>query len=225
MNKLQRLAVAGMVRLFVTLLALLFLPVWTFDYWQAWTFLVVFFASCLVISLHVLKHDPALFERRVRAGPRAEKKTSQKIIQSFASVFFIASILVPAIDHRFGWSTVPSYLAVAADVLVAIGFLLVFRVFRENSFASATVEVQAGQRVVSTGPYAWVRHPMYLAAVMIFIGIPVALGSWWGLMIVPPAMFALVWRLLDEEELLAKDLPGYPEYQARVRYRLVPGIW
>jgi protein-S-isoprenylcysteine O-methyltransferase Ste14 len=225
MNQLNRKALGGLVRFFIILVGLLFLPVRTFDYWQAWVFLAAFFGSSLAVSLYVMKNDPQLLERRLHAGPRAEKETSQKIIQLLASILFVTAIVFPAVDHRFGWSTVPSYAAIAGDVVVILGFLIVFWVFKENSFASATIEVNAGQKVISTGPYAMVRHPMYMGAFLIFVGVPIALGSWWGLFVLIPSTAVFVWRLLDEEKFLAKSLAGYEEYRTKVRYRLVPSIW
>jgi protein-S-isoprenylcysteine O-methyltransferase Ste14 len=225
MTDLNRKALGGLVRFLIILMGLLFLPAWTLDYWQAWLFLVVFFGSSLAITLDVMKNDPELLERRLRAGPRAEKEKSQKIIQLLASIMFLAAIVLPPIDYRFGWSAVPPYVVVAGDVLVALGFLLVFLVFKENSFASATIEIGAGQKVVSTGPYAMVRHPMYLGGLLIFAGVPLALGSWWGLLTLVPSTAVIIWRLLDEEKLLVKSLPGYSEYRAKVKHRMVPLIW
>ena len=164
-------------------------------------------------------------ERRVNAGPAAEKETSQKIIQLFASLSFIAIFVVSAIDHRFGWSAVPVSVVVLGDVLIALGFYAVFLVLRENTYAAGTIEVEQGQQVISTGPYALVRHPMYAGALIMLLGIPLALGSWWGLLTIVPMALALVWRILDEEAFLRKNLPGYAEYRAQVKYRLVPLIW
>ena len=225
MTDLNKKAIGGLVRLLIILVGLVFLPAWTLDYWQAWVFVVVFFVSALAISLYVMKNDPSLLERRVHAGPRAEKEKSQKIIQSLASVMFLVAVVFPAIDHRFRWSAVPPLVVIAGDVLIAVGFLIVFLVFKENTFASATIKVDSGQRVVSTGPYAVVRHPMYMGGCCIFAGVPLALGSWWGLLLLVPSTAVMVWRLLDEEKLLVKSLPGYSEYRTKVRHRLVPLVW
>ena len=172
-----------------------------------------------------MKNDPKLLERRVKAGVGAERERSQNIIQAFAALAFIAIFVVSVLDHRFAWSTVPAYLTALGDVLVALGFYLVFLVFKENTFASGTIEVGAEQKVIMTGPYALVRHPMYIGALVMLVGVPLALGSLWGLLTIVPMVIVLVARLLDEEKFLAKNLAGYSEYQSRVRSRLVPMIW
>jgi protein-S-isoprenylcysteine O-methyltransferase Ste14 len=206
--------------------ALLFLPAWTLGYWQAWAFLTVFGVSALAITLYLMKNDPKLLERRVYAGPTAEKETSQKIIQTITALGFIAMLVLPALDYRWHWwPAVPFFATVAGDVLVAIGFLIIFFVYKENSFASATIELAPDQKVVSTGLYALVRHPMYMGGLVMFVGMILSLGSWWGLVMFALMMPALIWRVFDEEKLLTKDLPGYAEYKNTVRYRLVPFIW
>jgi protein-S-isoprenylcysteine O-methyltransferase Ste14 len=222
---LNKKAFAGLLQLIITLGLLIFVPAWTLAYWQAWVFLAVFSASVLAITLYLMKTDPKLLERRVNAGPGAETEKSQKIIQVLATIAFIAVILVPPIDHRFKWSVVPPYISVVGDVLVALGLLFVFFVFKENTFTSAIIEVDTEQHVISTGPYALVRHPMYIGALVMLVGVPLALGSWWGLFTIIPITLVIVWRLLDEEKLLAKNLLGYSEYRKKVRYRLVPFIW
>jgi len=205
--------------------ALLFLPEWTLDYWQAWAFLAVFGASALAITVYLMKKDPALLERRVHGGPTAEKETSQKIVSSIASVAYVAILVVSALDHRSRWSTVPLSVVIAGDVLIALGFTVIFFVFKENPFTSATIELTADQKVISTGPYAVVRHPMYSGSLVYLLSMPIALGSWWGLSAVILMTPVLIWRLLAEETFLAKSLPGYSEYRDKVKYRLVPFLW
>ena len=158
-------------------------------------------------------------------GPTAEKEPTQKLIMSFASLGFIGLIVFPALDHRFAWSHMPSYMAPVGDVLVVLGWLAIFFVFKENTFTSATIELAPDQKVISTGPYALVRHPMYAGALVMLLGIPIALGSWWGILVVVAMMPALLWRLFDEEKFLARNLAGYVEYQIKVRYRLIPLVW
>jgi protein-S-isoprenylcysteine O-methyltransferase Ste14 len=211
--------------LVVVMAALLFIPAGTLDYWQAWIFLAVYIALSVVITLHLAKSDPGLLERRMRGGPFAEKRISQKIIMTVTSLGFFGLIVVPAFDHRFGWSHMPPPVALAGDGLMALGWLAVFFVFRENTFTSATIELAPDQRVISTGPYALVRHPMYAGALVMLLGIPIALGSWWGVLVIAAILPALIFRLIDEERFLASNLPGYQAYQEKVRYRMIPRVW
>jgi protein-S-isoprenylcysteine O-methyltransferase Ste14 len=225
MKNLYIRAFLGSVFGVIAMAALLFIPAWTFNYWQAWAFMAVFVGSSSAITIYLARHDPKLLERRMNAGPTAEKEKAQKIIASFAMLGFIALLVFPSLDHRFGWSTVSSYLSVIGDALVALGFLLEYFVIRENSYAASTIQVAEGQKVISTGPYALVRHPMYAGALPLLIGMPLALGSWWGLFGLTLIVPALVWRLIDEEKFLHKNLLGYTEYTQKVRYRLIPHIW
>lgn len=225
MSILHKKAFGGILLLLLVMAALVFIPAWTLDYWQAWTFLAVYFAASLAITFYLMKKDPGLLQRRMRGGPVAEKQISQKIIMSFTSLGFIGLLVIPALDHRFGWSHIMPHAALAGDVLVALGWLVIFFVFRENSFSSATIELAPDQKVISTGPYALMRHPMYAGGIFMLLGIPIALGSWWGVLIVVAMMPALIWRLFDEEKFLAGNLPGYAEYQNKVRYRLIPLVW
>jgi protein-S-isoprenylcysteine O-methyltransferase Ste14 len=225
MSNLRTKALVALLLLFLAMAALLFIPPWTLDYWQAWTFLSVYFAASAAITLYLMKKDPQLLARRMSGGPAAEKLPAQKIIMSLTSLGFIGLLVVPALDRRFAWSHLPPAAALAGDALVGIGFLGIFLVFRENSFTSATIELAPDQKVISTGPYALVRHPMYATALVMLLGIPIALGSSWGLFVFVAFVPALLWRLFDEEKFLVKNLPGYREYQARVRYRLIPRVW
>jgi protein-S-isoprenylcysteine O-methyltransferase Ste14 len=218
----------GLVSLLVLILvmgALVFGAAGTFDYWQAWLFLGCYFAASIAVSLWLVLNDPALLERRMRGGPFAEGERSQKIIMMITSIGFLALLIVPGLDYRFGWSRMPEAVAILGDVLLLAGWLGILAVFRENSFAAATIRVDEGQTVISTGPYAVVRHPMYAAALLMLLGIPIALGSWWGALVIAAVMPALAWRLLDEERLLSRDLDGYADYCRTVRWRLVPRIW
>jgi protein-S-isoprenylcysteine O-methyltransferase Ste14 len=225
MTALEKNAYGRLLPFMVTMAAVLFVAAGTIDYWQAWVFLLVFFGSSFAITAYLARHDPALLERRLVAGPSAEKDKTQKLIQLLAMIAFIAIFVFPAIDHRYGWSSMPASVAIAGDLLIATGFLAVFLVFKENSYASSIIEVGAEQKIVTTGPYAVVRHPMYSGALVMLIGVPLALGSWWGLLLVIPITAVLVWRLLEEENFLAKSLPGYPDYQNKVRYHLLPLLW
>ncbi len=204
---------------------LLFVPAWSIHYWHAWVYLVVFIGTSSVITLYLMRHDPALLERRLRSGPTAERRPVQRFIMLWASIGFIALLVVPALDFHFKWSVVPVEMVVLGDLLVAIGFYFIFRVYRENPYSSATVEIVEGQKLISTGPYAIVRHPMYASALLYLIGTPLALGSYWGLLGLGVMLPFLLWRLFDEERFLSKNLPGYVEYQKRVQYRLIPLVW
>jgi len=225
MNALNKKAFGGLLKLVIILAALLFIPAGTIYYWQAWVFLSVFSISALSITIYLMKKDPKLLERRVNAGPASEKEKSQKIIQSLASAAFLTVIVFPVIDHRLARSVMPDYVVIFGDILVGTGFFIVFLVFKENTFTSATIEVAEGQTIISTGPYALVRHPMYLGALILLLGVPVALGSWWGLFTIIPFTLILVLRLIDEEKFLINNLVGYKTYQQKVSHRLVPFIW
>lgn len=225
MNQLHRKAWTGLLQLMIALTVFIFLPAWTFDYWQGWVCLAVFFASVIWITLYLIKKDQNLLERRVSAGVRAEKERSQKIIQVLASIAFVVTFVVPALDHRFRWSHVPVSVEACGDLLMALGFVMVFFVFRVNTYTSGVIEVAEDQKVITAGLYARVRHPMYSGALVMLLGIPLALGSLWGLLAVAGMTCIIVARLVDEERLLSDRLSGYTEYLGRVRYRLVPGIW
>jgi protein-S-isoprenylcysteine O-methyltransferase Ste14 len=224
-NNLANKTVLGITQLITVLGILLLAPACTLDYWQAWVYLCVFAASAALITTYLWKNDPKLLERRINAGPGAEKEKSQKLIQLLASFVFIGAMILPSLDHRFSWSAVPLTVVVAGDLLVALGFLIVFVVFKENTFTAATIAVTRDQKVVSTGPYAVVRHPMYSGALVMLFGTPLALGSWWGLLMFIPMIFTIAWRTRDEERFLFKNLSGYKEYCQIVRYRLVPFAW
>lgn len=204
---------------------LLFLPAWTLHYWQAWIFILVFMTTVSVIGIYLSINDPALLERRKKVGPAAEQHLAQRIIMSVAIISILGLLVFCALDHRYGWSPVPAGVSWAGDLLAALGLLISLYVFRENSFGGSTVQTFEAQKVSTTGPYAVVRHPMYLGVLVMMTGVPLALGSWWGLAILAVVLPGLIWRILDEEELLKKELPGYREYVQKVRYRLVPYLW
>lgn len=215
----------GFVRIIVISGLCLFGPARALNFWQAWVYLIVFYGSVAMITIYLWKKDPELLERRVETGPGAEKEKTQKIIQLFLLILFCAILIIPSFDHRFGWSDVPIYIVIAGDILIALGYFLIFLVFRENPFAAATIQVSADQKVITTGPYSIVRHPMYTGGLIMFSGTPLALGSWWGLLILVPIVLVIIWRLLEEEKFLSENLPGYKEYCQKVRYRLIPLLW
>lgn len=204
---------------------LLFGPAGTFRYAQGWGYLVVFTGCSTLITLGLLKHDPALLARRLRGGPRAELRRVQKWIMVIMSLGFAALLVVPAFEFRLGCATVPWAGVLAGDALVALGFYFTWLVYRENSFTAAIIDVAEDQKVVSTGPYSLVRHPMYASALLYLGGTPLALGAYQGLAVMGIIVPCLIWRLLDEEQFLACQLSGYAEYLSRVRYRLIPWVW
>jgi protein-S-isoprenylcysteine O-methyltransferase Ste14 len=204
---------------------LLFLPAGTFDYWQAWVFIAVFLVATMGPTVHLAVKLPDAFQRRLRSGPLAETRLAQKLINLGITAAVVAVSVVSALDHRFGWSSVPIALVVVGDVLVAFGIGMAYVVIVQNNYAAATITVESGQQVVSTGLYGIVRHPMYVGALIMTLGSPLALGSYWGLLAVAAAVLVFVARILDEETAMRQDLVGYPEYMEKVHYRLVPGVW
>jgi protein-S-isoprenylcysteine O-methyltransferase Ste14 len=205
--------------------AMLFLPAGTFHYWQAWVFLVVFALSTWIPSVYLMRTNPEALERRMRVGPSAENRPLQRILITVVFISFPAMFVISALDHRFGWSPVPASVSLIGDVLVAIGLGLAMLVIIQNSYAAANVTVEAGQQLVSTGVYGLVRHPMYTGNVVLTLGIPLALGSYWGLLLFIPGLVVLVVRIRDEEDLLTHELSGYRDYTQRVHYRLLPYVW
>jgi protein-S-isoprenylcysteine O-methyltransferase Ste14 len=225
MDKLYRKAAGKLLQLPLIVGALVFLPARTVDYWQGWLFLAVFFACSAAITWDLAKRDPALLERRMKAGPGAEREPVQKVAVLVAFLCFAAIPVLSAVDHRLGWSLVPTPVVLLGNALIVAAYIGCYFVFRANTYGAATIQIAEDQRVVSTGPYAVVRHPMYSWGLVMMLGIAPALGSLWGLVLLLPAAAAIVWRLLDEERFLARNLAGYGKYMRKVRYRLVPGIW
>ncbi len=224
-DNLQRTVVLGLARLQVILMLLIFVPAGTLRFWQGWLFSMVFLASVVFLTFYFLKRDPHLIENRMTAGPAAEQQRSQKIIQAFTGTLAAILVIVPGLDHRFHWSSVPAPIVILANALVILGFLIIFRVFEENSFAASTIKVEAEQRVISTGPYRLVRHPMYAGGALLLLTTPLALGSLWGLPVAVAISLAIVVRLLDEERYLSVNLRGYDAYRREVRHRLIPMVW
>jgi len=200
----------------------LFLPAGSFNYWQAWVFMAVLFTPAIVILAYFLKHDPEFLERRLRYR---EKETSQQKLIIVTDLILLIGIFIPGLDYRYGWSNVPVWLVIASDIVVFLAYMFIFFVFRENSYASRIVEVDKKQKVISTGPYAIVRHPMYAALIPMYLCVPLALGSYPTLIFFAPIIVVIILRIFDEEKLLLRNLKGYREYTKKVRYRLIPGIW
>ena len=224
MKTIRKMLVFGLVEL-VAFGLMLFLPAGTLNYWQAWVFLVVVALAAWIPSVYLLRTNPVVLERRMRGGPAAETRMVQKVVIGGLYLSLAAMVVVSVLDHRFGWSPVPPAICLVGDVLVAVGLGVVAVVVIQNSYAAATVRVEAGQKVVSTGLYGLVRHPMYTGNVIMMVGIPLALGSYWGLLFVVPCVMVLASRIRDEEKLLQKELDGYGEYTQKVCYRMVPGMW
>lgn len=224
MKAVLRMLLFGVVEIVVFGLVLFGLA-GTFDYWQAWAFLAVFALSTWLPSMYLLRTNPQALQRRKRAGPVAETRTVQKLLIAGWYASLAAMVLVSTLDHRFGWSSVPAAVSVVGDVLVAIGLGVTSLVVIQNSFAASTVQVESDQKLVDTGLYGLVRHPMYTGNVITIVGFPLALGSYWGLLTVLPGLAALVLRIQDEEKLLREELDGYREYAQKARYRLVPLVW
>ena len=198
------------------------LPAGTIIYWQFYAYISVLFIPMIFVLFYFLKNDPLFLERRTRAK---EKEKQQKIIQIVFSLIFLSGFVIPGFDKRFGWSDIPVYIVIVTDVVILFGYLIVFFVFKQNSYASRIVEVDKSQKVISSGLYGFVRHPMYVGVLIMYIPTPVALGSYWGLIPMATIPLAIVFRILNEEKVLCKDLPGYKEYCQKTRYRLIPFIW
>ncbi len=225
MSSLLVKTVLGFLFLMAMLALALFLPAGSRSFWQAWIYLADWAACVSLITAYLIKNDQELLAGRVKAGVAAETRTSQKIIQSVASLCFIALFIVPGLDYRVGWSHVPSVLSLIADGGVALGFLVVFLTFKENSYTRGTIEVSEKQQVITSGPYRFVRHPMYAGALFMLLVTPLALGSWVALPFSVLMILVIAIRLLDEERFLVKNLTGYSEYCQTVRYHLVPYVW
>lgn len=206
-------------------IAVLFWPAGTFDYWQAWVFLAVFIATTILPSIYLAVRHPDALARRMKAGPTAETRPAQRIIMTLTVTLVVATFVLSALDHRFGWSQVPVWLVITGNVLVAAGLGVAQLVVVQNNYAAATIRVEAGQPLVSTGLYGLVRHPMYTGAAVMMVGTPLALDSLWGLLGVAASAPVIVARIRDEEQMLTEELAGYHEYRTRVRYRLVPHLW
>jgi len=222
MNNLVRKTIVGFIQLIFCLGYMLFIPAWTFDYWQAWVYLLILVISIVLIFIYLYRNDTKLLERRLN---KTEKENSQKRAQLFFNILYICLLVLSSLDHRFLWSNVPFSFVMVGDFLVAFGYFIIFMVLKNNTFASAIIELAPDHKVISTGLYAFIRHPMYLGAIVLLLGTPLALGSWWGLLIFILIVYNITMRLLDEEKFLSQDLTGYNDYCQKTRYRLMPFIW
>jgi protein-S-isoprenylcysteine O-methyltransferase Ste14 len=225
MGNLMVRTILGFAFLMLVLALALFIPAGSLGFWQAWVYLADFALCTILITAYLVKYDQELLAGRVKAGPVAETQKSQQVIQGLASIFFIGLFIVPGLDYRFHWSHVSPVVSLISDGFVALGFFIVFLVFRENSYTSAIIEVSDEQKVISTGPYSVVRHPMYAGASLLLIFTPFALGSWVTFPLPLLLILVIAFRLLDEEKFLLRNLSGYEAYRQKVRYRLIPFIW
>ena len=224
MNAILRVTALGLGQL-VAIGLLVFLPAGTVNYWQAWTFLAVFACAAWIPSIYLQATNPVALQGRMRSGPIAEGRTVQKVVMLGLYGSLAAICVISGLDHRLGWSSVPPAVSLIGDVAVAVGLGVVVLVVIQNSYASTTVQVASGQKVVSTGLYGLVRHPMYTGNVLMLVGLPLALGSYWALALVVPGVAVLAARIHDEEKLLRQELDGYREYTQKVRSRLIPYVW
>lgn len=225
MSDIRELKRTVAVRFFLALSGLglvFFLPAGTLRFWEAWAYLAILFVPMVMVLVHFLKRDPEVLERRMRTR---EKEGTQRIFVLAGTLLFLAGLLLVGFDRRWGWSAVPTALVVAADIIVLAGYGIFVLVLRANRYLSRTVEVDAGQKIVTNGPYAVVRHPMYAGILLLYLSTPIALGSVWALIpfVILAALFPV--RILNEEKVLLREMPEYEGYMAKTRFRLIPGIW
>jgi protein-S-isoprenylcysteine O-methyltransferase Ste14 len=213
------------VKFHAALAILLFTSAGTLRFWQAWLFIGLHLAWLRVCGWYFLRKDPALVERRMTQDEAGEKERLQRIIISTLRGLGALTLVVAGLDHRFGWSSVPPAAVAAGVVLFVAGTVLIFTVFLANTYTSSIIEVAPSQTVVATGPYGILRHPFYTGTMLMGLATPLLLGSYWAALLVPPAWVLLIVRILAEERLLARDLPGYADYMRRTRSRLIPGVW
>ena len=221
----MKLAISALIKFTVGLALvglLLFLPAGTLSYANGWLFIGLLFLPMLLLGIVLLIRSPKLLEKRLGAK---EKENTQKGVVAASGLLFIAGFAVAGLDFRFGWSKMPLWVVIVASVVLLISYALYAEVMRENAYLSRTVEVREGQKVVDTGLYGIVRHPMYAVTVWLFLSIPVVLGSWWAFLCFLPYVALIVIRIINEEKLLSSELEGYEEYKKRVKYRLLPFIW
>lgn len=221
-SELRRTVIGRLLAGILVMGAIFFLPAGTVRYWEAWLYMAVLFVPMSIFALYLLRAHPALLERRMKTR---EAESQQRWIIALLSLLFLIIFVLPGFDKRFGWSSVPAWLVIAANGMVLVGYLLVVFVLLKNEYAARTIEVEERQQVITAGPYALVRHPMYTAMTLIIICSALALGSYWAL--IPAALFPLllVARILNEEAVLHRELAGYDDYCQTVRYRLLPGVW
>ena len=221
-KSLKKAVIISLFAAFLLLGSMFFLPAWTFNYWQAWVYILIILVSMSIMARYLYKHDPELLERRMRMK---ERQKTQKLVIALSFLFFLPAFIIPGFDIRFGWSNVPWVVVIIADIIVLFGYLFFALVLKTNSYASRIVEVEKGQKVITTGPYSIVRHPMYLSSLILYAFSPLALGSYWAMIPVVLLVMLLVARIKGEEKELLENLDGYKEYVMKTKYRLLPGVW
>jgi len=221
-KKLRKRVLFRYLLAIVVLGLMFFLPAGTIRYWEAWVYCGILFIPMFFVFIYLLKNNPELLERRMRTQ---ERETPQRLFVKLSILIFFLAFIIPGLDYRFNWSSVPLAVVIIADVIVLVGYFLFFLVLRENAYASRIVEVEKGQKVISTGPYAVIRHPMYVAVLLMYFFSPIALGSFWAVIAFIPLPVLIIFRIFNEEKVLAKELPGYKDYMQKVKYRLIPFVW
>ena len=224
MNK-QKLIINALLKLLVGLgmIALfLFLPAGTWHYWNAWLLIVLLFIPMTCMGVGMLLFSPELLSKRLN---NKERELTQKHVVALSGLMFIGGFTICGLDHRFAWSQVPIWLIITASVVFLVGYILYAEVLRENAYLSRTIEVQDNQRLIDTGLYGIVRHPMYTATLLMFLSMPLILGSWWGMLLFGIYPILIIKRIQNEEQVLATGLAGYIDYQQRVRWKLIPRVW
>ena len=222
LKALKRTVAARFSLIFLILGLVFFLSAGTMKYYEAWAYLFTISVPMLIFGIYMFRHDPKFLERRMKTE---EKRQEQKLIQKAGVLPFLLVYLIPGLDKRFGWSAIPFSIALLGLAMVLVGYLMILYVFMTNSYASRVVEVEEEQKVITTGPYAFVRHPMYVGVIFFYGVTPIALGSYWAL--IPSLLIIpiLVFRIIDEEKELLENLKGYREYTLKVKYRLIPYVW
>jgi len=221
----RQLLIKVLIRLALAIIVLgliFFLPAGSIKFWEAWAYMGILFIPMIFVLIYLLKKDPELLERRMKMK---EKEEPQKVFIKLSLLVFFIAFIIPGFDYRFEWSEVLFIVIIIADLFIFIGYLLFFLVLKENTYASRIIEVEKGQKVISTGPYAIIRHPMYVAVLMMYVLSPLALGSYWAVLAVLPLPVLVIFRIKSEEKILRDKLPGYREYTQKVKYRLIPYIW
>ncbi|MDP2945516.1 MAG: isoprenylcysteine carboxylmethyltransferase family protein [Atribacterota bacterium] len=221
----RQLLIKVLIRLVLAIIVLgliFFLPAGSIKFWEAWAYMGILFIPMIFVLIYLLKNDPELLERRMKMK---EKEEPQKVFIKLSLLVFFIAFIIPGFDYRFEWSKVLLIVIIIADLFIFIGYLLFFLVLKENTYASRIIEVEKGQKVISTGPYAIIRHPMYVAVLMMYVLSPLALGSYWAVLAILPLPVLVIFRIKSEEKILRDKLPGYREYTQKVKYRLIPYIW